>query len=68
MSVERIQQHFRENAAVHREALDTLAFPVAAAIDVLFGNSANQRTRFATMKEEQPAAQFKAPRKSWVKI
>ncbi len=32
MSVERIQQHFRENAAVHREALDTLAFPVAAAI------------------------------------
>ncbi|WP_404604281.1 SIS domain-containing protein [Caballeronia udeis] len=41
MSVERIQQHFRENAAVHREALDTLAFPVAAAIDVLFGALAN---------------------------
>jgi D-sedoheptulose 7-phosphate isomerase len=41
MSVERIQQHFRESAAVHREALDTLAFPVVAAIDVLFGALAN---------------------------
>src|ERR1700729_2144751 len=41
MSVERIQQHFRENADVHREALDTLAIPVAAAIDVLFGAVAN---------------------------
>ncbi len=41
MSVERIQQQFRENADVHREALDTLAIPVAAAIDVLFGAVAN---------------------------
>jgi len=41
MSVERIQQHFREAADVHREALDTLAIPVAAAIDVLFGAVAN---------------------------
>jgi D-sedoheptulose 7-phosphate isomerase len=37
MPVERIQNHFRENAAVHREALDTLAIPIATAIDVLFG-------------------------------
>lgn len=41
MSVERIQQHFRESAAVQREATDTLAFPIAAAIDVLFGALAN---------------------------
>lgn len=41
MSVERIQQHFRDNAAVHREALDALAIPIAAAIDVLFGALAN---------------------------
>jgi D-sedoheptulose 7-phosphate isomerase len=41
MSVERIQQHFRESAAVQREAIDTLAFPIAAAIDVLFGALAN---------------------------
>ena len=43
-------------------------FKRLTAIDVLFGNSTSQRTRFATMKEVQPAAQFKAPRKSWVKI
>jgi D-sedoheptulose 7-phosphate isomerase len=41
MSVERIQQHFHESAAVHREAFDTLAIPIAAAIDVLFGALAN---------------------------
>jgi D-sedoheptulose 7-phosphate isomerase len=41
MSVERIQQHFRESATVQREAIDTLAFPIAAAIDVLFGALAN---------------------------
>jgi D-sedoheptulose 7-phosphate isomerase len=41
MSVERIQQHFRENADVQREATDALAFPIAAAIDVLFGALAN---------------------------
>jgi D-sedoheptulose 7-phosphate isomerase len=41
MSVERIQQHFRESADVQREALDTLAVPIAAAIDVLFGALAN---------------------------
>jgi len=41
MSVERIQQHFRESATVQREATDTLAFPIAAAIDVLFDALAN---------------------------
>jgi D-sedoheptulose 7-phosphate isomerase len=41
MSVERIQQHFRESAVVQREATDALAFPIAAAIDVLFGALAN---------------------------
>ena len=43
-------------------------FKRLTAIDVLFGNSASQRTRFATMKEGQSAAHLKAPRKSWVKI
>jgi len=33
-------------------------FKRLTAIDVLFGNSTSQRTRFATMKEIQPAAQF----------
>src|SRR5882672_909599 len=43
-------------------------FKRLTAIDVLFGNSASQRTRFATMKEGDAPAQLKAPRKSWVKI
>jgi pimeloyl-CoA dehydrogenase small subunit len=43
-------------------------FKRLTAIDILFGNSASQRTRFATMKEGQPAALLQAPRKSWVKI
>ncbi|SAK73727.1 phosphoheptose isomerase [Caballeronia ptereochthonis] len=41
MSVERIQQHFRDNAALTLEALDTLAVPIAAAVDTLFGALAN---------------------------
>jgi len=43
-------------------------FKRLTAIDVLFGNAAYQRQRFATMEEDQPAAQHKAPRKSWVRI
>jgi alkylation response protein AidB-like acyl-CoA dehydrogenase len=38
------------------------------AIDILFGNSSHQRSRFASLGHEEPAAQVKAPRKSWVKI
>ncbi|GJH07737.1 phosphoheptose isomerase [Caballeronia sp. EK] len=41
MSVERIQQHFRDSAALKLEALDALAVPIAAAIDTLFGALAN---------------------------
>jgi D-sedoheptulose 7-phosphate isomerase len=41
MSVERIQQHFRDSAAVKLEALETLAVPIAAAVDALFGAVAN---------------------------
>jgi D-sedoheptulose 7-phosphate isomerase len=41
MSVERIQQHFRDSAALTQEALDTLAVPIAAAVDTLFGALAN---------------------------
>jgi D-sedoheptulose 7-phosphate isomerase len=41
MSVERIQQHFRDSAAVKLESLETLAVPIAAAIDALFGALAN---------------------------
>jgi D-sedoheptulose 7-phosphate isomerase len=37
MSVERIQQHFRDSAALTFEALDALAVPIAAAVDTLFG-------------------------------
>jgi alkylation response protein AidB-like acyl-CoA dehydrogenase len=43
-------------------------FKRLTAIDVLFGNSATQRTRFATMKEGEATSQMKPPRKSWVKI
>ncbi|VXC59702.1 DnaA initiator-associating factor for replication initiation [Burkholderia sp. 8Y] len=41
MSVERIQQHFRDSAALTLEALDTLAVPIAAAVDTLFSALAN---------------------------
>jgi D-sedoheptulose 7-phosphate isomerase len=41
MSVERIQQHFRESAALKLEALDALSMPIAAAIDTMFGALAN---------------------------
>lgn len=41
MSVERIQQQFRDSAAVTLEALETLAVPIAAAVDALFGALAN---------------------------
>jgi alkylation response protein AidB-like acyl-CoA dehydrogenase len=43
-------------------------FKRLTAIDVLFGNAASQRTRFATMKEGAQVAQVRPPRKSWVKI
>ena len=43
-------------------------FKRLTAIDVLFGNAASQRTRFATMKHGETSAQTQPPRKSWVKI
>jgi D-sedoheptulose 7-phosphate isomerase len=47
MSVERIQQHFRESAALTLEALDALSMPIAAAIDTMFGAVANGNRIFA---------------------
>jgi D-sedoheptulose 7-phosphate isomerase len=41
MSVERIQQHFRDSAAVNLAAVETLALPIAAAVDTMFGALAN---------------------------
>jgi D-sedoheptulose 7-phosphate isomerase len=41
MSIERIQQQFRDSAAAKLDALDHLAAPIAAAIDTLFGALAN---------------------------
>jgi D-sedoheptulose 7-phosphate isomerase len=41
MSVERIQQHFRDSAALQLEALDALTLPIAAAVDTMFGALAN---------------------------
>ncbi|WP_250514364.1 phosphoheptose isomerase [Caballeronia sp. INDeC2] len=41
MSIERIQQQFRDSAALKLEALDALAVPIAAAVDTLFGALAN---------------------------
>ncbi|WJF90205.1 phosphoheptose isomerase [Paraburkholderia bonniea] len=41
MSVERIQQQFRDSAATTLEALETLSIPIAAAIDTLFTALAN---------------------------
>ena len=43
-------------------------FKRLTAIDILFGNAAYQRARFATLKDDEPAAKVTAPRKSWVKI
>ncbi|MEO8166216.1 MAG: acyl-CoA dehydrogenase family protein, partial [Betaproteobacteria bacterium] len=43
-------------------------FKRLTAIDVLFGNAASQRTRFATMGQGEAPAQMKPPRKSWVRI
>jgi D-sedoheptulose 7-phosphate isomerase len=47
MSVERIQQHFRESAALKLEALDALSMPIAAAVDTMFGALANGNRIFA---------------------
>ncbi|MBP0594560.1 phosphoheptose isomerase [Paraburkholderia sp. LEh10] len=41
MSVERIQQHFRDSAAVTLAALESLSMPIAAAIDTMFAALAN---------------------------
>ncbi|MGV2293343.1 phosphoheptose isomerase [Trinickia sp. YCB016] len=41
MSVERIQQHFRDSAAAKLEALETLSMPIAAAVDTMFAALAN---------------------------
>ncbi|PCE30875.1 SIS domain-containing protein [Burkholderia ubonensis] len=41
MSVERIQQHFRDSAALHVEAGDALSLPIAAAVDAMFAALAN---------------------------
>jgi len=47
MSVERIQQQFRDSAALQLEALDALAVPIAAAVDTLFGALANGNNKLA---------------------
>jgi D-sedoheptulose 7-phosphate isomerase len=47
MSVERIQQHFRDHAALALETLDALSLPIAAAVDTLFMALANGNTIFA---------------------
>ncbi|WDD96005.1 SIS domain-containing protein [Burkholderia sp. FERM BP-3421] len=41
MSVERIQQHIRDSAALTLEALDALSLPIAAAVDAMFMALAN---------------------------
>jgi D-sedoheptulose 7-phosphate isomerase len=41
MSVERIQQHFRDSAAITLAAMETLAVPIAAAVDTMFAALAN---------------------------
>ncbi|MFD1558801.1 phosphoheptose isomerase [Paraburkholderia silviterrae] len=41
MSVERIQQHFRDSAAVKLAAMEALAVPIAAAVDTMFTALAN---------------------------
>lgn len=39
-----------------------------AAIDVLFGDAAHQRTQFAQLREDAPAVEFVQPRKAWKQI
>jgi D-sedoheptulose 7-phosphate isomerase len=41
MSVERIQQHFRDSVAVKLAAMEALAVPIAAAVDTMFAALAN---------------------------
>jgi D-sedoheptulose 7-phosphate isomerase len=41
MSVERIQQHFRDSAAVKLEAQEILSMPIAASVDTMFAALAN---------------------------
>ncbi|MCP3721128.1 MULTISPECIES: phosphoheptose isomerase [Paraburkholderia] len=41
MSVERIQQHFRDSAAITLATMETLAVPIAAAVDTMFAALAN---------------------------
>ena len=41
MTVERIQQHFRDSAALHLEAVDALSLPIAVAVDAMFAALAN---------------------------
>ncbi|MBN3854272.1 phosphoheptose isomerase [Paraburkholderia sp. Ac-20340] len=41
MSVERIQQHFRDSAATQLAAMETQAVPIAAAVDTMFAALAN---------------------------
>lgn len=41
MSVERIQQHIRDSAALVHEALEALSLPIAAAVDAMFMALAN---------------------------
>ncbi|KVD34651.1 phosphoheptose isomerase [Burkholderia ubonensis] len=41
MSVERIQQHFHDSAALHVEAGGALSLPIAAAVDAMFAALAN---------------------------
>jgi D-sedoheptulose 7-phosphate isomerase len=41
MSVERIQQHFRDSAEVKLEAMESMSLPIAVAVDTMFGALAN---------------------------
>jgi D-sedoheptulose 7-phosphate isomerase len=41
MSVERIQQHFRDSAAIKLVAMEALAVPIAATVDTMFAALAN---------------------------
>jgi D-sedoheptulose 7-phosphate isomerase len=41
MSIERIQQQFRDSASVKLQALDVLAVPIAAAVDTMFSALTN---------------------------
>jgi D-sedoheptulose 7-phosphate isomerase len=41
MSVERIEKHFRDSAALQLEALNVMSMPIVAAVDTMFGALAN---------------------------